>query len=80
MGGNRILQGVTGAKGYCYTVGDLTCTKGYKGKGYPLPPPLPDKGKTERGNIYERLERGERRLQGVSKSALHFSRSSFSSF
>ena len=72
-------KGLQGAKGYCYTVGDLTCTKGYKGKGYP-PPPHPDKGKTERGSICERLERGKRGLQGVSKSALHFSMSSFSSF
>ena len=35
IGSNRILQGVTGAKGYCYTVGDLICAKGNKG----TPPP-----------------------------------------
>ena len=56
------------------------------------PAPTPDKGKTERGSIYDRLprivlcaatrrlERGKRWLQGVSNGALYFSRSSFYSF
>ena len=68
-GGKRILLHCRGP--YMY--------KRLQGKRAPPPPP-PDKGKTERGNIYEWLERGERRLQGVSKGALYFSRSSFSSF
>ena len=78
MGGNRVLKGVTGGKRIL-----LHCRGPYMYKrlqGKRVPPPPPDKGKMERGNIYERLERGERRLQGVSKGALYFSRSSFSSF
>ena len=79
MGGNRVLKGVTGGKRIL-----LHCRGPYmysrlQGKRVPLPP-HPDKGKTERGSICERLERGKRGLQGVLKSALHFSRSSFSSF
>ena len=37
MGDNRILQGVTGGKRILLHCRDLTCTKGYKGKGYPAP-------------------------------------------
>ena len=74
-----ITRGYRGKRILLHCRGPYTY-KRLQGKRVPPPPPLPDKGKTERGNIYERLERGERRLQGVSKSALHFSRSSFSSF
>ena len=93
MGGNRVLKGVTGGKRISLHCRGpyIYCTKGYKDKRRRVPPPPPRQRKN-RGSVYERLvrivlcaatrrlERGKRRLQGVSKGALYFSRSSFYSF
>ena len=78
MGKQDITRGYRGQKDIATLWGTLHVLKVTREKG--TPPPHPDKGKTERGSICERLERGKRGLQGVSKSALHFSMSSFSSF